>query len=120
MKRSAEILPFALAILGVAMLSGTLVRAQQDPPLDATQRRFSDVGAGFRAVRRGLDGSYYVLAAPAPAVVIFDSQGRKLGQIPAQPRPGEIVLPNSLDVDVSGRVYIADLGGNAVRVYNAD
>jgi hypothetical protein len=118
MKRSAEILPFALAILSVAILSGPLVQAQQDPPLDATQRRFSDVGAGFRAVRRGPDGSYYVLAASA--VVIFDSQGRKLGQIPAQPRPGEIVLPNSLDVDASGRVYIADLGGNAVRVYNAD
>lgn len=120
MKRSAEILPFALAILGVAILSGALVRAQQDPPLDATQRRFPDVEAGFRAVRRGLDGSYYVLASPAPAVLIFDSLGKKLRQIPAQPRSGEIVFPSSLDLDASGRVYIADQGGNAVRVYNAD
>ena len=120
MKRIAEILLLALAILSVAIISGALLRAQQDPALDATRRRFPDVGAGFRAVRRGLDGSYYVLAPPTPAVLVFDSQGRKLRQIPAQPRPGEIVLPNSLDIDASGRLYIADLGGNAVSVYTAD
>jgi hypothetical protein len=120
MKRIAEILLLALAILSVAIISGALVRAQQDPTLDATRRRFPDVGAGFRAVRRGLDGSYYVLAPPTPAVLIFDSQGRKLRQIPAQPRPREIVFPNSLDIDASGRLYIADLGGNAVSVYTAD
>jgi len=123
MKRIAEILLHALAILGVAIISGALVQAQQDPPLDATHRRFPDVGAGFRAIRHGLDGSYYVLATPpptAPAVLIFDSEGKKLRQIPLQTRPGEILSPNSLDIDASGRVYIADLGGNAVSVYTAD
>src|SRR5579872_3218520 len=120
MKRSAEILLLALAILGVAIISGALVLAQQDPPLDATHHRFPDVGAGFRAVRRGLDSSYYVLAPPPLAVLIFDSGGRKLRQIPLQTRPGEILSPNSLDIDASGRVYVADLGGNAVSVYTAD
>src|SRR5260370_22101052 len=56
----------------------------------------------------------------APAVVVFDPQGKKLRQIPAQPRRGEIVSPHSLDVDASGRVYIADLGGNAVTIYAVD
>src|SRR5487761_669516 len=121
MKRSADILPFALAILCAVIISGAVVRAQQDPPLDATQRRFPDVGAGFRAVRRGLDGSYYVvLAPPAPAVLIFDSQGKKLRQIPAQTRPGAAAFANALDIDASGRVYIADFGGNAVTIYAAD
>jgi hypothetical protein len=120
MKRIVETLLLALAILSVAIASGPLVRAQEDPTLDASRRVFSDVGAGFRAIRPGPDGYYYVVAPPPPAVLIFDSQGRKLRQIPAQPRPGEIVSPNSLDLDASGRVYIADLGGNAVSVYTAD
>lgn len=122
MKRSAQIL-LALAVLGGAIISGALVQAQQDPPLDATHRRFPDVGAGFRAIRRGLDGSYYVLATtqtPTPAVLILDSEGKKLRQIPLQTRPGEILSPNSLDIDASGRVYVADVGGNAVSVFTAE
>src|SRR5690348_12483353 len=126
----------SISILFVAMaFSGALVRAQEDPTLDATRRAFSAVGPGFRALRRGPDGSYYVLAKTTPSdtskssksvppampvVLVFDSQGRKLRQIPAQPRPGEIVFPSSLDVDASGRVYIADQSGNAVSVYNSD
>jgi len=132
MKRCAEARLLGLAILIVAIIS---VRAQEDPTLDATRRRFPDVGAGFRAVRRGPDGSYYVLATtfpsnssksskpatpPTAGVLVFDSQGRKLRQIPAEPRTGEIVSPLSFDLDASGHVYIADLGGNAVSVYTAD
>jgi len=138
MKRILEILPLALAVVGLAAIFEPPVRAQEEPTLDAKRRVFSDVAGGFRAIRRGPDGSYYVLAAPiptppsklsrpsktpmspAPAVVVFDPQGKELRQIPAQPRPGEIVSPNSLDVDASGRVYIADLGGNAVSIYAAD
>jgi hypothetical protein len=134
MKRIVQIL-LALAIVSVAIFSGRFVRAQEDPTLDARRRVFSDVGAGFRAIRRGPAGSYYVLAPPspsmpakpskastpsAPVVLIFDSQGRKLRQIPSEARPGEIASPNSLDIDASGRVYIADLGGNVVSIYAAD
>lgn len=120
MKRSAEILLLALALPGVAIISGAFVQAQQDPSLDASYRRFLEVGAGFRAVRRGPDGSYYVLAPPPGAVLIFDSGGRSLRQIRLQARRGEIVSPNSLDIDASGRLYIADLAVNTVSVYTAD
>ena len=144
MKRIAQILPLPLAILCAAVFSGALMHAQEDPTLDAARRRFPDVGAGFRAIRRGPDGAYYVLApltpsdaaAPSkratppkrsqpsahstPVVLVFDSQGRKLRQIPALPRPGELVSPSSLDLDASGRVYIADQSANTVSVYTAD
>jgi hypothetical protein len=144
MKRIPELLLLALAIESVIVISGALVRAEEDPTLDATRRRFPDVGAGFRAIRRGPDGSYYVLApaapsdssdrpkrdtragrserpAPgAPVVLVFDAQGRKLRQIPAVPQPGEIVSPSSMDVDASGRVYIADQSANRVSLYTAD
>ena len=141
MKRFAEILPLGLAVLSAAVLIATLVRAQEDPTLDAKRRVLPEVGGGFRAVRRGPDSAYYVLASlppstpskaskyvkaskpakpPAPVVLIFDSQGTKLRQIPVQPRPGEMVSPDSLDIDASGRVYIADLGGDTVGIYAAD
>jgi len=137
MKLRAPI-PLLSVLLSAAILSGVPVRAQEDPTLDANRRVFSDVGPGFRAVRRGPDGSYYVLVTPttpnsakfsrfskpAPAgistVIVFDSQGRKLRQIPARPRPGELVFPSSLDLDASGRVYIADQSGNAVSVYTPE
>jgi len=143
MKRVAEILLLTLAIQSVNIAFVTLARAQEDPTLDATRHRFPDVGAGFRAIRLGPDGFYYVLAPlaspdsedlprrdtpfkrseasahSAPLVLVFDAQGRKLRQIPAQPRPGEIVSPSSMDVDESGRVYIADQSANTVSVYTA-
>jgi hypothetical protein len=126
-----------LLFLAAAIMSsvGTSARPQEEPTLDATRRVLPDAGAGFRAVRRGPDGSYYVLAATTPptaskssksaapsifAVLVFDAQGRKLREIPAQRRPREIVSGSSLDVDAAGRVYVADAGGNAVIVYGAD
>jgi hypothetical protein len=133
MKRTAPTV-LALATVGLALISAPLLQGQ-DPTLDATRRVFSDVGAGFRAMRRGSDGSYYVLAtttpsyssksskpatAPAAAVLVFDAQGRKLRQIPGRLGPGQLVFPNALDLDASGRLYVADLSGNAVSLYTAD
>lgn len=144
MKRTAQILLLALAVLITTMIPGRLLRAQEDPSLDATRRRFPDVGAGFRTVRRTPDGFYYVLTAgdsaprskrlksskaskrpgpdtnSAPGVLVFDSQERKLRQISEQPRRGESVSPDSLDIDASGRVYLADRDGEAVSIYAAD
>src|SRR5260370_20305910 len=138
MKRIAQLLPLALAALAPVFVCGTLLRAQEDPTLDAKRRVFPDVGDGFRAIRRGPgpDGSYYVLVAAshatpskpsngsktvsprAPAVLVFDSKVTKLRQIPAQPRRGEIVSPSALDLDSSGRVDIADQSANSVNVYS--
>jgi hypothetical protein len=115
MKRTAE-----FVLLAMAFISGPLLRAQQDTPLDASRRLFPDIGPGFRAVRHAVDGSYYVLAPPPRAALVFDARGKKLRQIPAQPHTGETVFANTFDIDASGRVYIADLGGNAVTIYGAD
>jgi hypothetical protein len=139
MKHIAQILLLALATLSAGIVCGPLLQAQEDPTLDATRRVFGYVGPGFRAVRRGPDGSYYVLAPPppppaapvkpftpskvppppSPAVLVFDSRGKELRHIPAQPRPGEVVSPSALDLDTSGRVYIADQSANSVSVYTA-
>ena len=143
-RRIAQTAPPLVAILCAAIFSGALMRAQEDPTLDAARRRFPDVSAGFRAIRRGPDGDYYILAPATPSdpgdrpkratfskrsqppahsvpvVLVFDSQGRKLRQIPARPRPGELVSPSSMDLDGSGRVYIADQSANMVSIYTPD
>lgn len=138
MKRVAQPLVLTITVLGVAIVSAGPVRAQEDPTLDAKRRAFPDVGVGFRAIRRGPDGVYYVLASvppgatskpskgsrpptpSVPVILIFDSKGTKLRQIPSQPRRGELVSPDALDVDASGRVYIADTGNNTVSIYAAN
>lgn len=143
MKRIAQPLVLTIAVLGAAMVSAPWAQAQEDPTLDANRRVFGYLAEGFRAVRRGPDG-YYVLAsitpqtgsgalpsskgsrsskplvAPTSAVLVFNTKGQKLRQIPPQPRRGEMVSPNALDVDASGRVYIADPGNNTVTIYAAD
>ena len=128
-------LPLWAGILLAAMLSGISGARAQEPTLDATRRVFPEVGAGFRAVRRGPDSSYYVLAAMTPpttsksskpaapsqfAVLVFDAEGRKIRQIPVEPPPRETVSGRSLDVDAAGRIYVADANSNAVIVYAAD
>jgi hypothetical protein len=138
MKRIAQPLVLTIAVLGVAIASAQRVRAQEDPTLDAKRRVFGYLAEGFRAVRRGPDGYYVLMSlAPsgpsrsskgstsskplsAPAVLVFNTKGEKVRQIPAQPRPGELASPNTLDVDASGRVYIADPGANTVSIYNPD
>jgi hypothetical protein len=92
--------------------------------LTAAARFLPNVGSGLRAIRRGPSGSYYVLIAPGPVVAVYSSDGRRVGQIPAASlltsSPGSsIVYGSDLQVDSAGRVYVADRGANAVRIYSA-
>jgi hypothetical protein len=97
---------------------------QYESDLEAKRRLFSNVGAGFREIHRGPNGNYYVLTAPAPAVLIYDSSRKLVGQIPSQPgaaaKGAAIVYGESFDVDHDGRVVVCDRGANAVKIYSAD
>ena len=78
-------------------------------------------GAGFRAIRRGANGNYYILTAPAPALQIYDAAGKRVGQIPnesaAKAKGAALVYGESFDVDREGRVAVCDRGANAVKIY---
>ena len=79
----ASVLVTALAVLAPAA-SRAQDQFQFENDLLAKRRVFESVGPGFRAVRQGPDGNYYVLTAPAAAVQIYDSAGKRVGQIPSE------------------------------------
>ena len=90
-------------------------------PLLAKRRVFDAAGAGFRAIRRGPNGNYYILTAPAPALQIYDAAGKRVGQIPSEAaataKGAALVYGESFDVDREGRVAVCDRGANTVKIY---
>jgi len=97
-----------------------------DAQLMAKRRMFSNIGPGFREVRRTTEGKYYVLASPAVGVAIFDTDGKQISVIGAPPAdaansPGArapIGFGEDCDVDAKGNLYVADRGYNVVTVFS--
>jgi hypothetical protein len=89
--------------------------------LVARGRVFPEVGAGVAEFKSDSAGRYYVLAAPAKTIAIFQADGKRVGQIPGANSSGaKIVYAEDFDVDAKGRVYVADRGANAVKIFEAD
>jgi hypothetical protein len=118
-----------MAAMLAAMLTPFLSlsgRAQEqyqfESDLVARKRILPDVGAGFRQIRIGPNGNYYVLTAPAPALVIYDPTGKRVGQIPdasaATAKNGALVYGESFDIDHDGHIVVCDRGANAVKIYS--
>ncbi len=102
--------------------------AQDEGELTAKRRLFPGLGPGLRAVKRGADGNYYVLTAPAPAASVFDAAGKLLKKVPAydggngpwNAQLASIVFGEDLDVDAAGTVYVADRAANSIKIWEAD
>ena len=94
---------------------------QYESDLVAKKRILPDVGAGFRQIRIGPNQNFYVLTAPASALVIYDPAGKRIGQIPdasaASAKNAAIVYGESFDIDRDGRIAVCDRGANAVKLY---
>jgi hypothetical protein len=89
--------------------------------LHARSRVFPDVGSGAALIERDAAGRYYILAAPASVIHIYNSDGKRLGQIPnLQPGSASIKYAVDFDLDSSGRVFVADRGANAVKIFTPD
>jgi hypothetical protein len=107
----------ALCAVGARAQSNVAIETE----LFAARRVLPDVGPGLRGVCRGPGGNYYVLSAPGAAVLIYDASGKRVGQVPAQTAaPAAIVYGESLDVDSTGRVAVADRGAGGVKIYAPD
>lgn len=121
--RTAVAFTAALVFLSLPALSARAQEPYQfESDLLARRQMLKTVGAGFRAIRRGPGGNYYVLTAPAPAVLIYDSAGKQVGQVPsaelAKTKGVAIVYGESFDVDREGRVVVCDRGARAVKIYS--
>jgi len=116
----------AAALAAVLAFLSLPARAQEqyqyESDLEAKRRLYANVGAGFREIHRGPNGNYYVLTAPAPAVLIYDSSRKLIGQVPSQTgvaaKGAALVYGESFDVDHDGRVVVCDRGANAVKIYS--
>ncbi len=103
----------------------TVTGQEGDQCLSAEAHILPEVGPGLRAIRLGPSGNYYTLTAPGTAASIYSPAGKRLGQIPAESARGSspdasIVYGSDLQVDSSGRVYVSDMGANAIKIYSAD
>ncbi len=92
--------------------------------LNALARFLPDVGPGLLAIRRAPSGNYYVLTAPGAAIAVYSPSGKRIGQIPtasslSSSSGSSIVYGSDLQVDSAGRIYVADRGANAIRIYSA-
>lgn len=101
--------------------------AQDEGEMTAKARILPIIGPGLRSVRIGADGLTYVLTAPASYVSVFGKDGKLVKNVPSYAESGgpasqelrAIRFGESMDVDASGTVYVADRAANAVKIWNS-
>ncbi|HXW61733.1 MAG TPA: hypothetical protein VEJ45_03980 [Candidatus Acidoferrales bacterium] len=107
-----------LLVLFLAALLPTSGQGMQ-AVIHSRARLFPTVGPGVSALKRDAAGHYYVVAEPASAILIFNSAGQPIGQIPNANSRGVVIhYAVSIDLDSRGLIYVADRGGNAVEVFS--
>ena len=100
--------------------------AQDEGDLTAKQRILPGIGPGLRAIKRGADGRFYILASPAPGLMVFDATGKQVLSISEAPASAAgashalMTFGEDCDVDATGKIYVADGGANLVRVFSPD
>jgi streptogramin lyase len=117
-------IPVALCLL--AYLASTSRAQDLEDQLTAKARILPTIGPGLRSVQVGADGNTFVLTAAAN-VSVFGEDGKLLKNIPsyiekAGPALAElraIGFGESMDVDASGTVYVADRAANAIKIWDA-
>ena len=106
-----------LLILLLAIMQSTSGQGMQNV-LYSQARLFPSIGPGVAAIKRDAAGHYYVLAEPATEILVFDSTGRKIGQIPnVNSKSVAVHYAVGIDLDSQGRLYVADRGANAVDIF---
>jgi hypothetical protein len=118
-------IPAGLCLL--ACLASASHAQDLEEKLTAKSRILPTIGPGLRCVHIGADGNTYVLTAPTTYVSVFAKDGKLVKNVPsyaetAGPQSQElraIRFGESMDVDASGTVYVADRAANAVKIWDA-
>lgn len=107
----------ACAAGAVVLAAALSASGGDDTELVARARLFPTMAAGITAIR-GVPAGGYALLTERAGIEVFDAQGGHALHVPADGLPGGyITYGDDLDVDASGRFYVADRGGNAVRIF---
>lgn len=88
--------------------------------IQSSERVFPSVGAGVKAIRRGADGHYYILARPANAIHVYSADGKLIGQIPKPGSGAAIRYAVGIDLTPAGTIAVADRGANSIDVFRPD
>jgi hypothetical protein len=121
----------AFVLIGVCLVAALGVFAAALAPVARGQgfrrvivsrgRAFPDVGSGVTALKRDAAGRYYVLAKPANVIRIYNSDGVRVGQIPAADATGAtIAYAVDFDLDSKGNVLVADRAANAIEIFSPE
>lgn len=87
--------------------------------IGATDKILPALGPGLRALVRKADGNYYALTDGSQTIEEYSPVGTKLRKIPSTATAeSAIVYGVSLSLDQSGRLYVADQGSNAVKIFD--
>ena len=125
-RKRRNLVKISAALCLFACVAGTSFTQEEDE-LTAKARVLPTAGPGLRSVRVGADGNTYVLIAPAGYVSVFGKDGKLIKNVPSYaetsgPQSQElrsIRFGESMDVDASGTVYVADRAANAVKIWDA-
>jgi hypothetical protein len=113
-----------LALAAAWHVSRDLAHAQElsaPHELLARGRVFTDISSGVSVIKKDSAGRYYILAAPAKSIAVYQADGKRLGQIPHENSPaGAIVYAQDFDIDSTGRIVVADRGANSVKIFAPD
>src|SRR5215831_16362954 len=111
----------ALCLVGLSVVSAA---SDVDDQLMAKRRVFPSIGPGLRALHRGEDGKYYLLASPGVGIAVFDATGKQMKNIGASAATdkdgGAIAFGEDCDVDLQGKIYVADRGSNVISVFSPE
>ncbi len=122
LRRTQAGVSLAILLAVIAGLRGSPAVAQSlVRQIFARARVFPEIGPGVSVLKRDAAGEYYILAAPANSIAVYAAGGKRMGQIPnANSREAKITYAQDFDLDASGRVFVADRGANAVKIFGRD
>jgi hypothetical protein len=115
---------YALVVTSLCILIPSSVPAQGvQTVLHARARVFPDVGPGASKIERDpASGRYLVLAKPESVIAVYSAEGKRIGQIPSEKTGPAAQLKYAVDFDLDskGRLFVADRGGNCIKIYSPE
>jgi hypothetical protein len=112
------VFPAAIFLTGIFRVA---VGQGFDNVIQSNGQVLADAGSTVRAMKRGSDGSYYILTKVGNSVSVYNPDGRLIDRIPNGASGGAVIkYASDIDVDSQGNLFVVDRGANAVLIFRND